>query len=173
MHRDLKPRNILINEKKGIIKLADFGLACAFEKSNCEYTHDVVTMWYRPPELLLSRVTKYSFEIDIWSSGCIFAELATGQTLFKGKSEIDQHRIINELCETSLLNRLFGPKIDVNKLKNLVNELDSSGFQLLTKMLTYVPKKRIKAAEILDHDYFMDLDIRFWIMIIFLNDDFF
>ena len=65
MHRDLKTSNILVNEAKGIAKLADFDLACVFEDSKRGYTQEVVTMWYRPAELLLSRFTKYSFEIGI------------------------------------------------------------------------------------------------------------
>lgn len=74
MHRDLKPQNLLI-DKDGNIKLADFGLARAFGLPVKTYTHEVVTLWYRAPEILLG-CKEYSTPIDIWSIGCIFAEMA-------------------------------------------------------------------------------------------------
>jgi cyclin-dependent kinase 1 len=88
MHRDLKPQNLLI-DKNGVIKLADFGLARAFGIPIRVYTHEVVTLWYRAPEVLLG-APRYSCAIDIWSIGCIFSEMATRRPLFHGDSEIDQ-----------------------------------------------------------------------------------
>ena len=74
MHRDLKPQNLLL-DGKGNIKLADFGLARAFGLPVKTYTHEVVTLWYRAPEILLGQ-KQYSTPVDIWSIGCIFAEMA-------------------------------------------------------------------------------------------------
>lgn len=88
MHRDLKPQNLLI-DKHGNIKLADFGLARAFGLPVKTYTHEVVTLWYRAPEILLGQ-KQYSTPVDIWSIGCIFAEMAQRKALFAGDSEIDQ-----------------------------------------------------------------------------------
>ena len=88
LHRDLKPQNLLI-DKSGAIKLADFGLARAFGIPVRVYTHEVVTLWYRAPEILLGS-NKYSCPVDIWSIGCIFAEMANKRPLFQGDSEIDQ-----------------------------------------------------------------------------------
>ncbi|XP_020014932.1 cyclin-dependent kinase 3 isoform X2 [Castor canadensis] len=88
IHRDLKPQNLLINEF-GTIKLADFGLARAFGVPLRTYTHEVVTLWYRAPEILLG-CKFYSTAVDIWSIGCIFAEMVTRKVLFPGDSEIDQ-----------------------------------------------------------------------------------
>lgn len=88
LHRDLKPQNLLI-DKTGIIKVADFGLGRAFGIPVRIYTHEVVTLWYRAPEILLG-ATRYSCAIDMWSIGCIFAEMATKKPLFQGDSEIDQ-----------------------------------------------------------------------------------
>lgn len=88
MHRDLKPQNLLI-DKDGNVKLADFGLARAFGLPVKTYTHEVVTLWYRAPEILLG-AKEYSTPIDIWSIGCIFAEMAQRKALFIGDSEIDQ-----------------------------------------------------------------------------------
>jgi len=88
LHRDLKPQNLLI-DKSGAIKVADFGLARAFGVPVRVYTHEVVTLWYRAPEILLG-ASKYSCPVDIWSIGCIFAEMANKRPLFQGDSEIDQ-----------------------------------------------------------------------------------
>ncbi|XP_039568950.1 cyclin-dependent kinase 2 [Passer montanus] len=88
LHRDLKPQNLLINAE-GSIKLADFGLARAFGVPVRTYTHEVVTLWYRAPEILLG-CKYYSTAVDIWSLGCIFAEMITRRALFPGDSEIDQ-----------------------------------------------------------------------------------
>ncbi len=74
-HRDLKPQNLLISEDGKTIKLADFGLARAFGLPIKTYTHEVVTLWYRCPEILLS-AKHYSLGVDLWSTGCIFAEMA-------------------------------------------------------------------------------------------------
>lgn len=88
LHRDLKPQNILL-DRTGMLKLADFGLARAFNLPVRTYTHEVVTLWYRAPEILLGG-KKYSTSVDVWSIGCIFAEIATRRPLFPGDSEIDQ-----------------------------------------------------------------------------------
>lgn len=79
IHRDLKPQNILIN-KSGALKLADFGLSRAFTIPMNRYTHEVVTLWYRPPEILLGAKV-YSTTVDIWSAGCIFSEMASERNI--------------------------------------------------------------------------------------------
>ena len=88
IHRDLKTQNILINENHNV-KIADFGLARSFTVPFPELTHEVVTLWYRAPEILLGQKT-YTPAIDIWSVGCIYAEMLTGRPLFDGASEIGQ-----------------------------------------------------------------------------------
>lgn len=88
LHRDLKPQNLLIDQK-GIIKVADFGLGRSLGIPVRIYTHEIVTLWYRAPEILLGS-PRYSCPVDIWSVGCIFAEMATRKPLFQGDSEIDQ-----------------------------------------------------------------------------------
>ncbi|CDW52602.1 Cell division control protein 2-like protein [Trichuris trichiura] len=167
MHRDLKPQNLLINER-GAIKLADFGLARAFGVPLRPYTHEVVTLWYRSPEVLLG-CERYSLGLDIWSIGCIFAEMVTGKPLFPGDSEIDQlFRIFRVLgtptkaewkdVESLPEYKANFPKWHGNHLSEFVNTVDPHGFHLLNKMLKYDPAYRITAKEVLSHPYFNDLD---------------
>jgi serine/threonine protein kinase len=84
IHRDIKGANILISDK-GIVKIADFGLARYHEPWNkkIQYTNKVVTLWYRAPELLLG-AKYYTDTVDMWSLGCVFAEMFLGRVLFPG-----------------------------------------------------------------------------------------
>lgn len=96
LHRDLKPQNLLIN-KNGELKLADFGLARAFGIPVKCYSAEVVTLWYRPPDVLFG-AKLYTTSIDMWSAGCIFAELANaGRPLFPGSDVDDQLKRIFKL----------------------------------------------------------------------------
>ncbi|CAL9083704.1 unnamed protein product, partial [Musa textilis] len=89
LHRDLKPQNLLVDKEKGILKIADLGLGRAFTIPLKSYTHEIVTLWYRAPEVLLG-TTHYSTGVDMWSIGCIFAEMVRRQLLFPGDSELQQ-----------------------------------------------------------------------------------
>lgn len=167
LHRDLKPQNLLI-DNKGIIKLADFGLARAFGIPVRVYTHEVVTLWYRAPEILLGS-QRYSTPVDVWSIGCIFAEMVTKRPLFHGDSEIDQlFRIFRTLTTpteedwpgvTSLPDfKPTFPSWRTNSLASCVKQLDNTGLDLLQAMLTYDPAVRISAKKALNHTYFANLD---------------
>jgi len=161
IHRDLKPQNLLI-DRKGL-KLADFGLARAFCVPVRPYTHEVITLWYRAPEILLG-AQSYSLPVDIWSTGCIFAEMASKRPLFPGDSEIDQifriFKILGTPTETVWPGVSQLPEYKANfpswrpqSLANYVTR-DPQILDLLQKMLVYEPSKRISAKQALLHPYF-------------------
>jgi len=167
LHRDLKPQNLLIN-REGELKLADFGLARAFGIPVRSYTHEVVTLWYRAPDVLMGS-RKYSTPVDIWSIGCIFAEMANGRPLFAGTSEADQlDRIFRQLGTPSeeyypTITELPDYKRDFPKyekpdtLQGLVSTMDQPGVDLMTKMLQMDPGQRISAQDAMSDPYFDDL----------------
>eukprot|EP00055_Hartaetosiga_balthica_P001115 m.138114 g.138114 ORF g.138114 m.138114 type:complete len:293 (+) comp13233_c0_seq1:58-936(+) len=167
LHRDLKPQNLLI-AADGTIKLADFGLARAFGIPVRAYTHEVITLWYRAPEILLG-AKQYACPVDIWSIGTIFAEMVTKRPLFPGDSEIDQlYRIFRELgTPTERIWPGISHLKDYNaqfpqwKRKDLesVIPLDPTGIDLLKKMLIYNPSKRISASTALKHVYFRSMEV--------------
>ncbi|KAG8958754.1 hypothetical protein FRC00_002330 [Tulasnella sp. 408] len=166
LHRDLKTSNLLMNNR-GQIKVADFGLARKFGDPLGDMTQLVVTLWYRPPELLLGE-TVYSTAVDIWSIGCVFGELLLNEPLFQAKSEIDM---------LSLIFKLLGPpteeiwpgfsKLPLVKtlnissqrqptLRNKFSQVSEAGLDLLSSLLTYDPEQRITAEEALTHPYFKE-----------------
>jgi cyclin-dependent kinase len=171
LHRDLKPQNLLIN-REGDLKLADFGLARAFGIPVRSYTHEVVTLWYRAPDVLMGS-RKYSTPVDIWSIGCIFAEMANGRPLFAGSSESDQlEKIFSKLgTPTDDIYPRIADLPDFEKcikncsmlykqpksLAHLVPTLDEVGVDLLTQMLHFDPAERCSAARAMEHPYFADL----------------
>lgn len=168
LHRDLKPQNLLLSTE-GLIKLADFGLARAFGVPIRSFTHEVVTLWYRAPEILLG-CRYYSTEVDIWSIGGIFSEMATHKVLFKGDSEIDQlfqiFRILgtpNEknwpgVSELSDYKSTF-PNWSKAKLSNSASQLNEDGIDLLNKLLVYKPDERMTARSALQHPFFRNVQI--------------
>lgn len=163
MHRDLKPQNLLIN-REGTLKLADFGLARAFGIPVRSYTHEVVTLWYRSPDVLMGS-TSYTTTVDIWSVGCIFAEMACGSPLFQGRSEQDQLKTIFKTLGTPTPQTYPGivylpdykPDTTIYPPRNIadvVPNIDNSGALLLSSMLVHDPAQRISAAHALVHDFF-------------------
>jgi len=166
LHRDLKPQNLLINSE-GHVKLADFGLARMVELPFRNYTHEVITQWYRPPEILLGTKT-YNWGADIWGLGCIFAEMVINRPLFPGDSEIDQlfkiFRLLGTPTEATWpgvtrlpdFNMSF-PIWEAQKLEEAYPELKKVGevgMDLLRGLLIYCPDARISAKHALHHPYF-------------------
>ncbi|KAJ3101678.1 Cyclin-dependent kinase catalytic subunit [Phlyctochytrium planicorne] len=167
LHRDLKPQNLLIDQH-GTLKLADFGLARTFGVPLRTYTHEVVTLWYRAPEILLGS-KHYSTAMDMWSVGCIFAELALKHPLFPGDSEIDEIFRIFRLLGTPSEDIWEGvttlpdykpsfPQWSPQSLAKAVPRLedDIDAIDLLRGCLMYSPAQRISAKRALQHRYFFN-----------------
>lgn len=175
LHRDLKTSNILVH-KSGKIALCDFGLARKYQIPKKALTQMVITLWYRPPELLFGE-SVYGPEVDMWSIGCIFGELLTKEAILQGRGELDQIDLIFKLLGAPTRFNWSGfaslpnastfrwKKKDGSNLKNRfpVNSfsgnqtfLDPNGFDLLGKLLILDPALRISAREALNHRYFKE-----------------
>jgi len=166
LHRDLKPQNLLINKQQQI-KVADFGLARAFSVPIKPFTHEVITLWYRSPEILLG-MDRYSTPVDVWSCGCILAEMATGHALFPGDSEIDTLFRIFQVLGTPSLQEWPGlkelsdfkatfPKWRNSNFKTVRRQaplLQEPGFTLLEALLKYDPVQRPCCRDALKFKFF-------------------
>jgi len=164
LHRDLKPQNLLIS-RAGALKLADFGLARAIGIPVRGYSHEVVTLWYRPPDVLLGS-RKYSTSLDLWSVGCIFAECANGRALFPGSSESDQLRRIFELLGTPR-PALWPQVVELPEWRDdftqyspqpwpslMPRAADAVAVDLLAGLLQCDPKRRLSGRRALEHGFF-------------------
>ncbi|XP_029085544.1 cyclin-dependent kinase 18 isoform X1 [Monodon monoceros] len=170
LHRDLKPQNLLINER-GELKLADFGLARAKSVPTKTYSNEVVTLWYRPPDVLLGS-TEYSTPIDMWGVGCIHYEMATGRPLFPGSTVKEELHLIFRLLGTPTEETWPGvmalsefraynfPRYLPQPLISHAPRLDTDGINLLTGLLLYESKSRVSAEAALRHPYFRSLGER-------------
>eukprot|EP00756_Hemistasia_phaeocysticola_P018915 Hpha_TRINITY_DN15627_c3_g1::TRINITY_DN15627_c3_g1_i4::g.98643::m.98643/K02206/CDK2; cyclin-dependent kinase 2 len=168
IHRDLKPQNILVKDGE-IVKLADFGLARAFSIPIPQYTHEVVTLWYRPPEILLGS-KEYAQGCDTWSIGAIFVEMARRTPLFPGDCEIDELYQIFRLLGTPDEIRWPGvtglqdyqaamPRWRRQPRHEWPDQfkIDAVGVELLERCLEYNPNDRILPDEAINHRYFDDV----------------
>lgn len=162
LHRDLKPQNLLINER-GELKLADFGLARAKSVPTKTYSNEVVTLWYRPPDVLLGS-TEYSTQIDMWGVGCIFYEMACGRPLFPGSTVEEELRLIFRALGSPPPDAWGGMAASYNiphyqpaPLLSWAPRLDADAVDLLTKFLCYEAKKRVSAADAMKHTYFRSM----------------
>jgi len=176
LHRDLKTSNLLLNNR-GELKICDFGLSRQYGSPLKPYTQPVVTLWYRAPELLLG-AKEYSTAIDMWSLGCIMAELLSKEPLFTGKNEIGQLDKIFRILGTPNEERWHGysklPGAKCKFIKQRYNRLrdkfpavsftggltlSEAGFDLLNRLLTYDPEKRISADDALNHEWFREVPL--------------
>ncbi|XP_060104458.1 cyclin-dependent kinase 14 isoform X2 [Heteronotia binoei] len=175
LHRDLKPQNLLISDT-GELKLADFGLARAKSVPSHTYSNEVVTLWYRPPDVLLGS-TEYSTCLDMWGVGCIFVEMIQGVAAFPGMKDIqDQLERIFLVLGTPNEDTWPGvhslphfkperfTQYSAKNLRQAWNKLSyvNHAEDLASKLLQCFPKNRLSAQAALSHEYFSDLPPRLW-----------
>jgi len=166
-HRDIKPANLLLNMNDGLLRIADFGSCIELlSKERGRYTPNLVTLWYRAPEILFGS-RSYTHAVDMWSAGCVFAELLTGKPLFDAHTEIEQiNKIFGVLGSPSGMN---WPSFDSlpnaasikvspkpNKLKQALPNVSESAREFLSKLLQYEPAFRLTAGEVIKHPYFCE-----------------
>lgn len=159
-----RPQNLLINER-GELKLADFGLARIKSFPTKTYSHEVVTLWYRPPDVLLGS-TEYFTPIDIWAVGCIFYEMTCGRAFFAGSKVEEELYLIFKSLGTPTEQTLPGvtsntdfqdlklPFYAGEPLSRSVPRLDAIGIDLLQNFMRYNPLSRISAHDAMMHPFF-------------------
>ncbi|XP_039011242.1 protein IMPAIRED IN BABA-INDUCED STERILITY 1-like [Hibiscus syriacus] len=164
MHRDIKASNILVNNE-GVLKLGDFGLANILtSKNKQQLTSRVITLWYRPPELLMGS-TSYDVSVDLWSVGCVFAEVLMGKPILKGRTEVEQLHKIFKLCGSPPdeywkklklpHSTMFKPQHPYeSSLRQRCKEIPTTALNLLETMLSVEPHKRGSASSSLVSEYF-------------------
>ncbi|KAK3426537.1 hypothetical protein EUGRSUZ_F02965 [Eucalyptus grandis] len=165
LHRDIKGSNLLI-DNDGVLKIGDFGLATFFQPDQQQpLTSRVVTLWYRAPELLLG-ATKYGVAVDLWSTGCILAELFAGEPIMPGRTEVEQLHKIFKLCgspsEDYWQNTRFPQATSFRtqqhhkrRVAEKFKDFPSSALALIEKLLAMEPKERGSAASALKSEFFM------------------
>ncbi|CAE8583378.1 unnamed protein product [Polarella glacialis] len=170
IHRDLKPQSVLVHIPSMTLKLGNFTLArVLYPRVAYMYTHEVVTLWYRPPEVLLGR-EDYGTSLDIWSLGCVLGQMATGFVLFPGESEIGtlfkifqvlgtpSEELWPGVLELPDFSKKFPnfPRTELSAIRENATGLGSEGAELLSSCLRYVPEARPTEDELLLHPFFRE-----------------
>ncbi|KAJ1916546.1 glycogen synthase kinase 3 [Mycoemilia scoparia] len=165
-HRDIKPQNLLVDQSTGVLKLCDFGSAKELIAGEPNVSY-ICSRYYRAPELIFG-ATNYTGRIDIWSAGCVMAELILGLPLFPGESGIDQLVEIIKILGTptreqirtmnpSYMDHRF-PQIKPHPFSEIFrNRVSSQGIDLLYRLLDYTPSNRLRALEAMCHGFFDEL----------------
>ncbi|CAA7400523.1 unnamed protein product [Spirodela intermedia] len=164
MHRDIKGANLLVNNA-GVLKIADFGLALRRHPGDRRpLTSRVVTLWYRPPELLLG-ATSYGFDVDLWSAGCIMAELLSGRPILPGRTEVEQLHRIFKLCGSppgDYWRKLRLPRTAMfstqqsykSSIAETFKDFPPHSLSLIETLLSLDPADRGTATSALDSEFF-------------------
>jgi len=167
VHRDIKPQNILIDSSTNRVYICDFGSAKKISEKEQSVAY-ICSRYYRAPELIFGN-TEYDSSVDIWSFGCVIAEMLLGKPIFQGENTVDQLLQIIKILGTpdseqlSYLNRnntMSGyqfPPVKPFSLVKLLSSKPKDLTNLLQKIFVYDPKKRISALEIMNHNFFDDL----------------
>jgi nemo like kinase len=169
VHRDLKPGNLLVNSNC-LVKICDFGLA-RVEEPHCNYlTQEVITQYYRPPELLTG-VTRYSYSVDMWSCGCIFAELLSRRILFQASTPIQQLERILEFLGTPNEADMHRVPVEVRRYLQTLPKVNTCAADsitnceeaksLLMSLLRWDPESRLTASQALQAPYVQSGRARF------------
>jgi len=164
-HRDIKPQNLLLDPNSGILKLCDFGSAKILVENEPNVSY-ICSRYYRAPELIFG-ATNYTTKIDVWSTGCVMAELMLGQPLFPGESGIDQLVEIIKVLGTPTRDQIRTmnpnymehkfPQIKPHPFNKVFRKADPNAIDLISKLLEYTPTQRLSAVEAMVHPFFDEL----------------
>ncbi|PQE08922.1 cap binding protein [Rutstroemia sp. NJR-2017a WRK4] len=164
-HRDIKPQNLLLDPNSGILKLCDFGSAKILVENEPNVSY-ICSRYYRAPELIFG-ATNYTTKIDVWSTGCVMAELMLGQPLFPGESGIDQLVEIIKVLGTPTRDQIRTmnpnymehkfPQIKPHPFNKVFRKADASAIELISRLLEYTPTERLSAIEAMVHPFFDEL----------------
>lgn len=164
-HRDIKPQNLLLDPSTGILKLCDFGSAKILVENEPNVSY-ICSRYYRAPELIFG-ATNYTPKIDVWSTGCVMAELMLGQPLFPGESGIDQLVEIIKVLGTPTREQIRTmnpnymehkfPQIKPHPFSKVFRKASPEAIDLISKLLEYTPTQRLSAVEAMCHPFFDEL----------------
>lgn len=164
-HRDIKPQNLLLDPSTGVLKLCDFGSAKILVENEPNVSY-ICSRYYRAPELIFG-ATNYTPKIDVWSTGCVMAELMLGQPLFPGESGIDQLVEIIKVLGTPTREQIRTmnpnymehkfPQIKPHPFSKVFRKAPNDAIDLISKLLEYTPTQRLSAIEAMCHPFFDEL----------------
>lgn len=164
-HRDIKPQNLLLDPSSGILKLCDFGSAKILVENEPNVSY-ICSRYYRAPELIFG-ATNYTTKIDVWSTGCVMAELMLGQPLFPGESGIDQLVEIIKVLGTPTRDQIRTmnpnymehkfPQIKPHPFNKVFRKADANAIELISRLLEYTPTERLSAIDAMVHPFFDEL----------------
>ncbi|KAH6889438.1 kinase-like domain-containing protein [Thelonectria olida] len=164
-HRDIKPQNLLVDPITGILKLCDFGSAKFLVENEPNISY-ICSRYYRAPELIFG-ATNYTNKIDVWSSGCVMAELMLGQPLFPGESGIDQLVELIKILGTPNREQIRAmnpnyvehkfPQIKPHPWVKVFRKADANAIDFIARLIEYIPTKRLPAINAMAHSFFDQL----------------